>query len=133
MSSSSRSGLVLAFTVGLALPLLAGCTDRAQGEDEVVEACKNTCPLQFECGFADEDNTLEKCLEGCPDFLRAQRKECEAYFDLKVCLGQVSCQEYSQYQEALDRPIGTFSDAPEYPCQAEVVAQARQCYGVEDP
>jgi len=125
-----RLGLVLS---GLAALIIGACTDRAQGEDEIAEACEASCPLQFECGFAPEGHTLEKCLKDCPETLRNQREKCRAGFELSQCIGTLSCSEYDAYLAEIDRLPPTIGDAPEFPCQMEVVTQARECSGIEDP
>ncbi|MBZ5713562.1 hypothetical protein [Nannocystis pusilla] len=99
--------------------------------DEIAEVCEQACPIQFECGFASEGKTLEDCLEGCPANFKAIRDACRADFEVFACLSTLSCSEYFEYKEALDRKIGTFGDPPPFPCQAEVIASARECDGVE--
>lgn len=131
MSSHARFRHILfavALGSGIAVP---SCTDRAQGEDEIIETCEKACPLQFECGYASDDNTLESCLQNCPKSLRERRDKCRADFELTACLGDVSCDEYFEYERALDRPIGTFGAPPAYPCQPETVARLRECFGTD--
>jgi hypothetical protein len=131
MSSHARFRHIL-FAVALGSGMaLSSCTNRAQGEDEIIETCDKVCPLQFECGFAGDDSTLEKCLQECPKSLRERRNKCWADFELAACLGNVSCDEYSEYERALNRPVGTFDAPPVYPCQDEAVARLRQCFGEE--
>lgn len=132
MAPSSWFHRVLLCSGFIALSIGA-CTDRAQGEDEIAEACEASCPLQFECGFASEGNTLEKCLADCPEHLRNQRAKCRAGFEVSVCIGNLSCSEYDAYLAEIDRIPGTIGEPPEFPCQMEVVTAARECSGIEDP
>ncbi|MFZ6178584.1 hypothetical protein [Nannocystis pusilla] len=126
-------GYVLA---GLSMLPIGACTDRAKGDDleeEIDKICRASCPRAFECGYASEGNTLEKCLETCPETLRTSREECLAGYEVFVCLADVSCSEYAEYTEGIRRPIGTIADAPEFPCQAAVVTQAKECFDTDDP
>lgn len=117
-----------------------GCTERTvpeaeqdpkgdEADDEIIKVCEQTCPMQFECGFASEGKTLAGCLEDCPASMRAHRDKCRAEFEWFACLGTLSCEEYFEYVESLDRKIGTLNDPPPYPCQTESVARLRACYG----
>jgi hypothetical protein len=58
-----------------------GCTERTvpeaeqdpkgdEADDEIIKVCEQTCPMQFECGFASEGKTLAGCLEDCPASMR---------------------------------------------------------------
>lgn len=124
-----------ALILGILVCGVGGCTAREvpeqglEDDDEIVKACEEACPLQFECGFAPEGKTLDDCLKSCPGNLRERRDACSADFEFFACLSTLSCAEYFEYLEALDRKIGTFSDPPPFPCQAEMLANLRGCQG----
>jgi hypothetical protein len=134
--SSNAQICVTALLLGGLLLGGGGCAQRTlqagEDEDEIAKVCEQSCPLQFECGFAREGKTLKDCLEGCPVFWKARRDECRAEFEKFACLSTLSCEEYFAYVEALDRKIGTFGDPPPFPCQAEVITAARECHGVDN-
>ena len=106
---------------------LGGCVDRAQGEDEVEKVCEDSGQRSEECGRFSPGNTREKCGEACPDRLRRERKRCEAYFEMSICLSRMSCDELLEYEAALDVPYSPVSEHPGFPCQAEVVTNLDEC------
>lgn len=88
--------LVVSVLVGV----LFGCAERAL-DDELAEYCKNACHRGRQCGRVTDGRDQDACVEACIPAIQKSRAACDVVFDLLVCLSDISCADYSEYERVL--------------------------------
>lgn len=120
----ARSFLLVASTL---IGTLLGCTERTLN-DELAEFCENACHRGKQCGRPVGGHDQDTCVQECVPVIEKNRAACEVAFDLLVCLSELPCVDYEEYESVIEEKDLTVLQSGKYPCGDENIAYLNGCH-----
>jgi len=123
MSRALRLGAILLFAL-----TPGGCAERPL-DDDVRNACVDTCAQARRCDLAPEDTrTQDECVQDCIPSFQDHRDKCESALKFLACVAALSCEDQRRYEAVIMGGDLEQIFEGDYPCNEDAVADQDDCF-----